>query len=38
LWEALAGKRLFAGADAGEILAKVLAAEIPTPLSTGAFA
>jgi serine/threonine-protein kinase len=33
LWEALAGKRLFAGADAGEILAKVLAAEIPTPTS-----
>jgi eukaryotic-like serine/threonine-protein kinase len=33
LWEALAGKRLFAGADAGEILAKVLAAEIPTPIA-----
>jgi serine/threonine-protein kinase len=33
LWEALAGKRLFAGADAGEILAKVLAADIPTPLA-----
>lgn len=33
LWEALAGKRLFAGADAGEILGKVLAAEIPTPAS-----
>jgi eukaryotic-like serine/threonine-protein kinase len=33
LWEALAGKRLFAGADAGEILGKVLAAEIPSPKS-----
>ncbi len=33
LWEALAGKRLFAGADAGEILGKVLASEIPTPKS-----
>ncbi len=31
LWEALAGKRLFAGADAGEILGKVLASEIPNP-------
>ncbi len=31
LWEALAGKRLFAGADAGEILAKVLAADITPP-------
>ncbi len=33
LWEALAGKRLFAGADTGEILAKVLRSEIPTPKS-----
>ncbi|HEX2735398.1 MAG TPA: serine/threonine-protein kinase [Polyangiaceae bacterium] len=33
LWEALAGKRLFAGADAGEILGKVLAADIPSPKS-----
>lgn len=33
LWEALAGKRLFAGADAGEILGKVLASDIPTPKS-----
>ena len=33
LWEALAGKRLFAGADAGEILGKVLASDIPTPQS-----
>jgi serine/threonine-protein kinase len=32
-WEALAGKRLFAGADAGEILAKVLSSEIPSPQS-----
>lgn len=31
LWEALAGKRLFAGADTGEILAKVLRSEIPNP-------
>src|SRR5690606_37523561 len=31
LWEALAGKRLFAGADAGEILAKVLASDITPP-------
>jgi eukaryotic-like serine/threonine-protein kinase len=33
LWEALAGKRLFAGADTGEILAKVLRSEIPPPKS-----
>lgn len=33
LWEALAGKRLFAGADTGEILGKVLASDIPTPKS-----
>lgn len=31
LWEALVGKRLFAGADTGEILAKVLRSEIPEP-------
>ncbi len=31
LWEALAGKRLFSGADAGEILAKVLTSDIPAP-------
>jgi serine/threonine protein kinase len=31
LWEALTGKRLFDGADAGEIFAKLLAAEIPKP-------
>lgn len=31
LWEALVGKRLFAGNDAGEILAKVLTLEIPRP-------
>lgn len=31
LWEALAGKRLFSGTDAGEILAKVLTSEIPSP-------
>jgi eukaryotic-like serine/threonine-protein kinase len=33
LWEALAGRRLFAGADTGEILGKVLNSEIPTPHS-----
>lgn len=33
LWEALAGKRLFAGSDTGEILAKVLRSEIPNPHS-----
>jgi serine/threonine-protein kinase len=33
LWEALAGKRLFAGSDTGEILAKVLRSEIPNPQS-----
>lgn len=33
LWEALAGKRLFAGSDTGEILAKVLRSEIPVPKS-----
>ncbi len=33
LWEALAGKRLFAGVDAGEILGKVLASEIQSPQS-----
>lgn len=33
LWEALAGRRLFAGADTGEILGKVLNSEIPTPRS-----
>jgi serine/threonine-protein kinase len=31
LWEALAGKRLFSGADAGEILTKVLTSDIPSP-------
>ncbi len=31
LWEALVGKRLFAGNDAGEILAKVLTLDIPRP-------
>jgi serine/threonine protein kinase len=31
LWEALTGKRLFDGSDAGEIFAKVVAAEIPEP-------
>jgi serine/threonine protein kinase len=31
LWEALTGKRLFDGADAGEIFAKLLASEIPRP-------
>lgn len=33
LWETLVGKRLFEGADAGEIFAKVLASEIPEPKS-----
>jgi serine/threonine protein kinase len=33
LWETLVGKRLFEGADAGEIFAKVLASEIPDPKS-----
>jgi serine/threonine-protein kinase len=33
LWETLVGKRLFEGADAGEIFAKVLASEIPDPRS-----
>jgi eukaryotic-like serine/threonine-protein kinase len=33
LWEALAGRRLFAGADTGEILGKVLNSEIPPPRS-----
>lgn len=33
LWEALAGKRLFAGSDTGEILGKVLNSEIPHPKS-----
>lgn len=31
LWEALAGRRLFAGADTGEILGKVLNSDIPAP-------
>jgi serine/threonine protein kinase len=31
LWEALTGARLFEGADAGEIVAKVLANDIPEP-------
>ncbi len=31
LWEALTGRRLFDGADAGEIFAKLLASEIPRP-------
>jgi serine/threonine-protein kinase len=31
LWEALTGRRLFDGADAGEIFAKLLASEIPVP-------
>lgn len=31
LWEALTGRRLFDGADAGEILTKVLEAEVPQP-------
>jgi len=31
LWEALTGKRLFDGADAGEIFAKLLTSEIPRP-------
>ncbi|HVW24386.1 MAG TPA: protein kinase [Polyangiaceae bacterium] len=31
LWESLTGKRLFDGADAGEIFAKLLASEIPRP-------
>jgi serine/threonine protein kinase len=31
LWEALTGRRLFDGADAGEIFAKLLTAEIPAP-------
>src|SRR5204862_1036470 len=31
LWEALTSRRLFEGADAGEIFAKVLASEIPHP-------
>ncbi|HEX7669411.1 MAG TPA: serine/threonine-protein kinase, partial [Polyangiaceae bacterium] len=31
LWEALTGRRLFDGSDAGEIFAKVVAAEIPEP-------
>ena len=30
-WEALTGERLFAGSDAGEILGKVLARDIPRP-------
>lgn len=33
LWETAVGKRLFEGADAGEIFAKVLASEIPEPRS-----
>ncbi|HVU02135.1 MAG TPA: serine/threonine-protein kinase [Polyangiaceae bacterium] len=33
LWEALTGKRLFEGSDAGEIFAKVVAADIPEPKS-----
>ena len=32
-WEALCGERLFQGADAGEVFAKVLANEIPEPKS-----
>src|SRR5882724_8956186 len=37
LWEALTGRRLFDGSDAGEIFAKLLASEIPRPstLTTG---
>jgi serine/threonine-protein kinase len=31
LWEALTGRRLFDGTDAGEIFAKLLASEIPRP-------
>jgi serine/threonine-protein kinase len=31
LWEALTGRRLFDGSDAGEIFAKLLSAEIPRP-------
>lgn len=33
LWEALCGRRLFQGADAGEIFAKVLTADMPQPKS-----
>lgn len=33
LWETIVGKRLFDGADAGEIFAKVLATDIPQPKS-----
>jgi serine/threonine-protein kinase len=33
LWEVLTGKRLFDGADAGEIFVKVLSADIPEPRS-----
>jgi serine/threonine-protein kinase len=33
LWEALTGKRLFDGGDAGEIFAKLLATPIPEPKS-----
>ncbi|HEX4334614.1 MAG TPA: protein kinase [Polyangiaceae bacterium] len=33
LWEALTGRRLFDGADAGEIFAKLLASEIARPSS-----
>lgn len=31
LWEALCGRRLFAGSDAGEILGKLVTADIPEP-------
>ncbi len=31
LWEALTGRRLFDGADAGEIMMKVMSADIPQP-------
>jgi eukaryotic-like serine/threonine-protein kinase len=31
-WECLAGRRLFAGSDPGEVLAKVLTLDIPAPI------
>ena len=31
-WECLTGRRLFAGSDPGEVLAKVLTLDIPTPI------
>ena len=36
LWETLTGRRLFDGDDPGEIMAKLLQAEIPTPSSVEA--